>query len=44
MPVMQDIATINATSMRKIAVEKVPRDSTAQPRSSRLVCGADASV
>ena len=30
--------------MRKIALEKVPRDSSAQARSTRLVCGGDASV
>jgi hypothetical protein len=41
---MQDIATITATSARKIAPEKVPRDSTAQPRKTRLVCCRDASV
>jgi len=42
--VMQDIATIKAASVRKIAPEKVPRDSTAQPRKTRLVCGRDAKV
>ncbi len=44
MPVSVDIATISATSVRKIAPENVPRDSTAQPRRTRLVCGRDASV
>ena len=44
MPVRHDIATISATSVRKIAPEKVPRESTAQPRRTRLVCGRDASV
>jgi hypothetical protein len=44
MPVTHDIATISATSVRKIAPEKVPRESTAQPRRTRLVCGRDASV
>ena len=44
MPVINDIATIAATSMRKIAMEKVPRDSCAQPRRTLLVCGGDASV
>jgi hypothetical protein len=31
-------------SVRKIAIENVPRDSKAQPRRSRLVCGRDARV
>ena len=44
MPVKQDIATINATSVRKMAPENVPRESTAQARSSRPVCGGAASV
>jgi hypothetical protein len=44
MPVRHDIAMISATSVRKMAPENVPRDSTAQPRSIRLVCGRDASV
>jgi hypothetical protein len=44
MPVKQDIATIKATSVKKIAPENVPRESTAQPRSIGLVCGRDASV
>ncbi len=43
-PVMHDIATIQATSTRKIALENVPRDSCAQLRSTRLVCGKEASV
>jgi hypothetical protein len=42
--VRQDIATIKATSARKIAPENVPRESTAHPRKARLVCGRDASV
>ena len=44
MPVKVAIATIRATSVRKIAPENVPRDSTAHPRKTRLVCGRDASV
>ena len=44
MPVTHDIATMSATSMRKMAMEKVPRDSDAQARNTRLVCGGDASV
>ena len=44
MPVRHDIATISAMSVRKITPENVPRESTAQPRKARLVCGRDASV
>ena len=44
MPVTNEIATIEATSIRKIASENVPRDSIAQARSTRLDCGGDASV
>ena len=44
MPVTNDMAMMVATSIRKIALENVPRDSSAQPRSSRLDCGGDASV
>ena len=32
------------TSVSKIEPEKVPRESTAQPGATRLVCGRDASV
>jgi hypothetical protein len=35
---------MKATSTTKIALEKVLRDSTAQPRNSRPVCGRDAKV
>ena len=40
----QDIATIKAMSVRKMAPENVPRESTAQARRNRPVCGRDASV
>ena len=38
------MATISATSIRKMAMEKVPREADAQARKIRLVCGSDASV
>ena len=44
MPVVTDMATISAMSVRKIAAENVPRESTAQPRSTRRVCGREARV
>ena len=44
MPVRQDMATMKATSVRKIVAAKVPRNSTARARRYRPVCGRDASV
>jgi hypothetical protein len=44
MPVKHDIATISATSVRKISPEKVPRESTAQARNVLPISGRAASV
>jgi hypothetical protein len=44
MPVKHDMETIRAKSDRKIAAEKVPRDSADQERSRPPVCGCEASV
>ncbi len=44
MPVKQAIATMKATSIRKIAPENVPLESTAHALRGRLFCGRDANV
>jgi hypothetical protein len=41
---MKAVATMTATSIRKMAMENVPRDNWAQARRSRLVGAGDASV